>query len=185
MYKSKKNEVLTKKIYISIGILISIILFIILVVFVPYLGKKLYEKLYDYNDYSNKLNTIEYDVYYGMSEEKAMKKYEEAKKEWENYYNKEMTKINKLMDFQASINEYDKYIGNYSNGENNFTIKKENNRFIFATSNETHDIIFDDNEFYYYNEQLKKITIGYMNLYYKDKIHINGEKPYSKKERGI
>lgn len=143
------------------------------------------KKQYNYNDYSRKLNQIEYNVYHkGMSEKRAAEKYKKAKSEWINYYNKKTEKINKLKDFQATVEEYNKYIGDYSNGEKEFSIKKENNRFIFSYLSEVYDILFDDNGIYYYNEHLQRILIGYTSLYDRDKIHINGEKPYYMIERG-
>ena len=95
------------------------------------------------------------------------------------HYNKKTEKINKLKDFQATVEEYNKYIGDYSNGEKEFSIKKENNRFIFSSSSEIYDILFDGDKFYYYNEHLQRILIGYASLYYRGKININNEeKPY-------
>lgn len=159
-----------------------LVMIIIIVFFTGCAGIFYYtqKKQYNYNDYSRKLNQIEYNVYHkGMSEKRAAEQYKKAKNEWINYYNKKTEKINKLKDFQATVEEYNKYIGDYSNGEKEFSIKKENNRFIFSSSSEIYDILFDGDKFYYYNEHLQRILIGYASLYYRGKININNEeKPY-------
>ena len=91
-----------------------LVMIIIIVFFTGCAGIFYYtqKKQYNYNDYSRKLNQIEYNVYHkGMSEKRAAEQYKKAKNEWINYYNKKTEKINTgvLIDAQAGFNTIQTY----------------------------------------------------------------------------